>query len=67
VVFHVKGFLKAKSLSRRHYSRIKKAVHLKDEPPQAIKRRENGKFWLMLLSIIPEQGLSRRKCYIVVI
>jgi len=47
--------------------RIKKAVHLKDEPPQAIKRRENGGFWLILESIIPEQGLSRKKYYIVVI
>jgi hypothetical protein len=47
--------------------RIKKAVHLKDEPPQARKRRKKEKFWLRSQNIIPAQVLSRKKYYIVAI
>jgi hypothetical protein len=41
-------FFKAKALSRKNYARIKRAVHLKEEPPQAIKRRENGEFGFIM-------------------
>jgi hypothetical protein len=39
--------------------RIKKAIHLKDEPPQAIKRRENGGFLAYVLKYHPGAGIVK--------
>jgi hypothetical protein len=41
--------------------RIKKAIHLKDEPPQAIKRRENGGFLAYVVKYHPGAGIVKKK------